>query len=128
MRFAAEVNAASPRPWAADRVPTLTEVVEMGALGGPAAVAAPAATAAVDVSVRPPVMSDVVARVLAELRPRIAFGQLDEHLRAALAPAIARAADALAAEAREAFAATLHALVREAVERALERPLEHGPQ
>lgn len=121
-----------PEVWpAADRVPTLTEVVELDS-GFPAtqvpfdepglgfvdaeehlqvqpAQPAPLATA-----------TALSAEVLFELEQRIG-SVLEARLREALAPALARAADALIQDARQELAQTLRALVDESVTRALER-------
>lgn len=120
-------------PWvAADRVPTLTEVVELDSVfpatqvpyeetgldlpdpllhaPGPAAVAPGAAALGAELS----------AQVLFELEQRIG-SVLESRLREALAPALARAADSLIREARQELAQTLKDLVDESVIRALER-------
>jgi len=92
------------------RLPTLTEVVELGVADPPAASAeatAPDAGALVDA-------------VLAELAPRIDM-LLESRLRERLAPALARAADGLIRDARDGLTTTLRELVDEAVARALKR-------
>lgn len=152
------------RPVAADRVPTLTEVVELlgldpgdaapasregeavppaddtppaetpAATGSPAEVPASPAEAlppeplpAADATPTPapaaaaPLDADaLVARVMAELGPRIDL-MLEARLREALAPALARAADLLIRETRGPLDETLKQLVHEAVTRALQR-------
>lgn len=113
---------------AADRLPTLTEVVELGqqataaiAFGAlPPATGAPAAVAA-DVDPGPlPGARELSGAVLAELLPRIEM-LLEARLREALAPALARAADGLIRDTREQLAGTLQALVQEAVNKLLEQ-------
>ena len=93
-------------PPAADRLPTLTEVVDMA---------------------RPPAEPDpnldpqrVVTDVLSELAPRIEL-LLEARLRETLAPALARAADVLIRESRVALNQALRELVEEAVARAVTR-------
>ena len=88
-------------PPAADRLPTLTEVVDM---------ARPAERDA----------AHLVDEVLAELAPRIDL-LLESRLREALAPALARAADVLIRDARQPLNQTLRELVEEAVARAMTR-------
>lgn len=92
-----------------DRVPTLTEVVELA----PDSVLQATAP-------RAPDAAQLVALVLAELAPRI-DALLEARLRDALAPALARAADTLIRDTRDGLAQTLHALVNEAVGRVLGR-------
>ncbi len=120
-------------PASVDRLPTLTEVVQ---LGGPELVSSPAeADADSGVAAEPPtpVLPEpvpelapapdthaLVNEVLSELAPRIDM-LLQVRLREALAPALARAADGLIRDAREGLATTLHELVDEAVARALKR-------
>ncbi len=109
---------------AADRVPTLTEVVELGQEPGaddadvgsshaPQPQAAPAVEPLPDIE-------ELSAAVLADLRPRIE-SLFEARLREALAPALARAADGLIRDTREQLAATLQALVREAAAKVLEQ-------
>ena len=91
-------------PPAADRLPTLTEVVDMA---------------------RPPAEPEldpqrVVTDVLSELAPRIEI-LLEARLRDALAPALARAAELLIRDSRVALNQTLRELVEEAVVRAITR-------
>lgn len=62
----------------------------------------------------------VVALALAELQPRLDM-LLESRLRAALAPALARAAEGLIDEARGSLGTVLHELVQDAVQRALQR-------
>lgn len=108
----------SAGPVHADRLPTLTEVVELGA-----ACPAPQAESAFGPWQPAPLVFDsawLVQQVLSEIAPH-----LDEHferrLRAALAPAVARAVGGLLAEGRAALAAPLRELVEEAVARAMSR-------
>ena len=102
---------ADARPVAVDRVPMLTEVVELA-----------------DVAARPlqllatPVgaADELSAEVLFELEQRI-DSLFESRLREALAPALARAADGLIREARLELSGALRGLVEDAVTRALER-------
>jgi hypothetical protein len=88
-------------PPAADRLPTLTEVVDMAQAAEPDP-------------------QRLVTDVLSELAPRIEM-LLEARLREALAPALARAADVLIREARHTLNETLRELVEEAVARAIAR-------
>ncbi|MBU6258932.1 MAG: hypothetical protein KGL18_00010 [Burkholderiales bacterium] len=111
--------APAPEPASgAERYPTLTEVVELGPGHAPPAVV----PLLVDVAL--PGAGELVALVLAELQPRIDL-LFEARLREAVAPALARAADALVRDTRDELAATLRALVDEAVQQALRR--ERGP-
>jgi len=122
---------------AIDRVPTLTEVVELDSvfpatqvpldepgLGLPEA--APvhdtndSQSHTETASGTHTAASALSAEVLFELEQRIGT-VLEARLREALAPALARAADALIGEARQKLAQTLRDLVDESVTRALER-------
>ena len=96
---------------AADRVPTLTEVVEFvdGFARPLQRVTRPVGTA-----------HELSAEVLFELEQRI-DSLLESRLREALAPALARAADGLICEARLELSGALRGLVEDAVTRALER-------
>ena len=119
---------------ASDRVPTLTEVVELDSvfpatqvpadetgLDLPDALPAEALAAApLLVQVNAATAADLSAEVLFELEQRIG-SVLEGRLREALAPALARAADLLIREARQELAQTLRELVDESVTRALER-------
>ncbi len=130
-------------PHSVDRMPTLTEVLELaphaeaaesvesteasglvhdeaafpGAelAGGPALEpsAVPASEPALDTRL-------LVNEVLAELQPRIDM-LFESRLREALAPALARAAEGLIREARGELGSALHELVNDAVQRALQR-------
>ncbi len=130
-------EAAEEQAPSADRLPTLTEVVQLGApepLHAPLALAlAPALLPAPDEAqvstvaaepaplAAPHVDADALAaEVLSELAPRIDM-LLQARLREALAPALARAADGLIRDARDGLATTLRELVDEAVVRALKR-------
>ena len=100
------------RPFSADRLPTLTEVLELGrdaAVASGPSVPAPAV----------PVLDEawIVRRVLAELEPRVE-GLLVDRLRVALAPALARVADGLIREVRAELAIALRDLALEAVAQA----------
>jgi hypothetical protein len=102
---------------AADRLPTLTEVVELGQREGGAAleVEPPAAPSPID--------SDrLVARVCGELERHIDV-LFEARLREALAPALARAADGLIHDARHDLALAVRQLVEDAVARALQSHL-----
>jgi hypothetical protein len=136
------------RPAYADRLPTLTEVLELGRGDGDVEDAGPP-TAGVEA----PGWSDLVLAlpapeegiekagpgpsppatvtalpdaqtlvdlVLAELAPRL-DALFEARMREAVAPALARAADLLIRETRPELAATLHDLVAEAVARTLAR-------
>jgi hypothetical protein len=107
----------------ADRLPTLTEVLELGR-EGTADLSAPAVVSPAE-SVNPAASGDgngdAVAQVLALLEPRIG-ALLDTRLREALAPALARAADGLIRDVRAELAPTLRSLVEEAVAQALRQP------
>ena len=106
-----------------DRVPTLTEVLELdadfvladgladGLAGGQPLqrLARPAAAA-----------DELSAEVLFELEQRI-DSLFESRLREALAPALARAADGLIRDARHELSGALREMVEEAVTRALER-------
>lgn len=126
-----------PDAWpAADRVPTLTEVVELDSgfpatqvpfdepgLGFVDADATADRPAEEQQPVQPAPLATATAlsaEVLFELEQRIG-SVLEARLREALAPALARAADALIQDARQELAQTLRALVDESVTRALER-------
>lgn len=126
-------------PPGADRMPTLTEVLELDAphrvdeseepSGAPEAATAPQA-AEVPAPPQPlagpiavPDTAALVSEVLAELLPRIDM-LFESRLREALAPALARAAAGLIHDARGELGSTLHALVDDAVRRALQRRSE----
>lgn len=116
-------------------IPTLTEVVSWPAVVPP--VTAPAAVAPVAPAPAPvpepaptpippgPVPAPVVQainevqlqqRVLADIQKQVDL-MLDVRLREALAPALARATDALVRDARKELALTLRDIVAKAVER-----------
>jgi hypothetical protein len=130
-------------PHGADRVPTLTEVLEFDAppagaeaetaseaafeapvqappdasWGAPMADAAPA----IEAPGPPPVDTQaLVAEVLADLQPRLDM-RFEARLREALAPALARVAEGLIREARDELGSALQELVDDAVKRALQR-------
>ncbi len=115
-----------------DRLPTLTEVLELGREGASAFPAAgilplhgPAALVGGPVGglVGGPVGGavDLVGQVLALLEPRVG-ALLEARLREALAPALARAADGLIRDVRAELAPTLRSLVEEAVAQAQRAP------
>ena len=125
-----------------DRLPTLTEVLELGrdtpaaslmpdAAFAPHAIFVPHATAhagpeaATHWAADPAADTDLVAQVLALLEPRIG-ALLETRLREALAPALARAADGLMRDARLEVATTLRSVVEEAVAQA--QRLHRTPQ
>jgi len=123
--MAVALGATDERPASADRLPTLTEVVELGREGGepaPPAEAAMATPAAAAPTAQAAVFDEdrLVGLVLAELAPRIDL-LLESRLREALAPALARAADGLIRDARDELATTLRSLVEETVARSLDR-------
>jgi hypothetical protein len=115
------------RPKAPDRVPTLTEVVA-GAAASVApelpqrAVADPpqrVADRAPSAAMLSPIEEEqIVGQVLVELQRRI-DQMLEYRLREALAPALARAADALVVEARNDLARTLRDVLARAVAQAV---------
>jgi hypothetical protein len=113
------------RPLSADRVPTLTEVVE---LAPPASDLLEAGPVLLPELLTPaPALPDtqaLVTQVLAELAPRIDM-LFESRLREALAPALARAADGLIRDTRGDLSGTLRELVEEAVVRALQRRTGH---
>lgn len=93
------------------RVPTLTEVVDF---------TAPAPSAAESAIAPPPGAlafsgeAEWVARVLAQLQHQI-DASFEARLRDALAPLLARSAEALIREARAELTGTMHAMVTRAV-------------
>ena len=104
---------------AVDRVPTLTEVLN---LDGDLILATVRFDALPPQQAAPPVAAadELSAEVLFELEQRI-NSLFESRLREALAPALARAADGLIREARQELSAALRDLVEDAVTRALER-------
>ena len=135
---------------APDRLPTLTEVVELGPDLAPSSdfepPPPPAAPCASEASELPAALapadgdtaavgaqqpaapwaeptaldeSAMAARVLAMLQPRI-DALFEARLREAVAPALARAADALIRDAREELATAMREVVEEAVARAVQ--------
>lgn len=127
-------------PHSVDRMPTLTEVLELAphaeaaeSAQAPGFVGDEAASSSTDheavavpdlpaVPAGEPVFDTraLVNDVLAELQPRIDM-LFESRLREALAPALARAADGLIREARSELGSALHELVDDAVQRALQR-------
>ncbi|MDP2006238.1 MAG: hypothetical protein Q8K45_11235 [Rubrivivax sp.] len=113
----------------ADRVPTLTEVVELD-LPVPADESEPCDLAREGAATLTPEaalptapgidVEEVVAQVLGEMLPRIDM-LLESRLREALAPALARAADGLIRDTRNTLSVAVRDLVQEAVDRALQR-------
>lgn len=118
---------------APDRLPTLTEVVQLATDPWAAAAVAPAAPAApvpllVDaietpaaLPPAPPVLDEerVTQLVLAELEQRL-DSLFEARLRETLAPALARMADGLIRELRPELTQALHDMVHEAVLRTLQ--------
>ena len=107
------------RQVAVDRVPTLTEVLDIR----DDALLANGRFDALAQSPSAPVLAtadELSAEVLFELEQRI-DSLFESRLREALAPALARAADGLIREARVELSAALRDLVEDAVTRALER-------
>lgn len=125
-------------------IPTLTEVVSWPAVVPP--VTAPAAVAPVAAAPAPapvpepaptpippePVPAPVAQaineeqlrqRVLADIQKQVDL-MLEVRLREALAPALARATDALVRDARKELASTLRDIVAKAVEREIASPNE----
>ena len=116
-------------PHSADRMPTLTEVLEFEPPSEAAAARAvhdETEPVPADDAVAPAIESvsvgtqALVKEVLLELQPRIDM-LFQSRLREALAPALARAADGLIREARSELGSALHELVNDAVRRALQR-------
>jgi len=108
---------------AADRVPTLTEVVELDSVFPATQVPLDEAGLAPEnlaPSAMPPAAADLHAEVLFELEQRI-DAMLEARLREALAPALARAADGIIREARQELVLALRGLVDDAVAQALQR-------
>jgi len=101
----------SSLPPPSGRVPTLTEVV------GPGGDAAPPAASAV-----PPVPQEqeLVQRVLANVQRQIDL-MLEQRLREAVSPALARLTDALLRETRTELASALRDVVSRAVAQELSR-------
>lgn len=117
-----------PPPLSADRMPTLTEVVELDVpaaqepVSPPQGDALPPGAAALPSPGAAPTLDAqaLVGEALAELQPRIEM-LLESRLREALAPALARAAEGLIRDARDELGTALHELVEDAVKRALQR-------
>ena len=95
------------------RVPTLTEVVKTEPPVAPAGVE-PVAPAT------PSAEEQIVQRVLADVQRQVDL-MLEQRLREALAPALARLTDALLRETRRELASTLQDLVARAVAQELSR-------
>ena len=121
------------RALSADRMPTLTEVLELDdhSAAGPQAdvshnseefspAAAPPAPATSPATGPAFDTRGLVDEVLTELQPRIDM-LFESRLREALAPALSRAAEVLIREARAELGSALHELVDDAVKRALQR-------
>jgi len=121
------------RALSADRMPTLTEVLELDdhSAAGPQAdvshnseefspAAAPPAPATSPTTGPAFDTQGLVDEVLTELQPRIDM-LFESRLREALAPALSRAAEVLIREARAELGSALHELVDDAVKRALQR-------
>ena len=118
-----------PPSHAADRMPTLTEVLELEPQTGVEEAAEAAQDEAVPLRLDTPAalaaepvldIQALVSEVLVELQPRIDM-LFESRLRDALAPALARVAEGLIREARSEVAIALHELVADAVKRALQR-------
>jgi hypothetical protein len=127
--------ATDERPPSTDRLPTLTEVVELGGNAVPAfgdfdaGEAGPAAqpprdSVPADATAASPATefdrAALVEQVLQDLTPQIDL-LFEARVREAMAPALARAADGLIRQTREELATVLRGLVQEAVARSLER-------
>jgi hypothetical protein len=126
------------RPPVPQRVPTLTEVVEI-ARAAPAAVVSadalavsgsspsplpqPVAGHGHDMAGRPPASfneDQLIERVLADLQRQVEL-MLEYRMREVLAPALARVADALVRDARVELASTLRDMVARAVAQEMSR-------
>jgi hypothetical protein len=126
------------RPPAPQRVPTLTEVVEI-ARAAPAAVVSPDATneieqtPAVAPSITPqqeqaavvrhaamPTEDELIERVLGDLQRQVEL-MLEYRMREVLAPALARATESLVRDARIELASTLRDMVARAVAQEMTR-------
>jgi hypothetical protein len=112
---------------ATDRLPTLTEVVELGLQESapeplPAPEPAPPVAEADVADVADAAPEEAVARVLLADIERHIDALFERRLREALAPALARVADSLIREARQELAPAVRELVEEAVARAQQRP------
>ena len=108
------------RPGSPPRVPTLTEVIEVGVDSMlpadtvlPEGAEAPTAAASIDEAA-------LVQRVLADVQRQIDL-MLEYRLREALAPALARLSEALVHEVRDELASTLRDVVVKAVTQELSR-------
>jgi len=120
----------------AERLPTLTEVVELAQTHPPLlrddATATPVpATLPVDVQVDMPVPvpiteEQVINRVLTDLQIQIDL-MFESRLREVLAPLLERAAERLVRDARSELASTLHAAVALAVTKELDRHRTESP-
>jgi hypothetical protein len=122
---------ALPQP---DRLPTLTEVVQLATDPWAAAAfaastktdgnvetvekAGPVPAQAVEPAARPLDEDQITRQVLAALEQRL-DGLFEARLREALAPALARAADGLIRDLRPELTQALHDMVHDAVVRAL---------
>jgi len=117
------------RPLSADRMPTLTEVLELeehleavsqAELSHDSEQFPPAATLPTPATGPAFDTQGLVNEVLTELQPRIDM-LFESRLREALAPALSRAAEVLIRESRGELGSALHELVEDAVKRALQR-------
>ncbi len=101
-----------------DRVPKLTEVVDVSSTEGFSVAARLAANRA---AMAPEVSEDeLVARVLTDVQKQIDL-MLESRLREMLAPALTRLTDALVRESRAELASTLRDVVARAVAQELSR-------
>ena len=120
----------------AERLPTLTEVVELAQTHPPLlrddpTAALVLATLPLDVQVDMPVPvpiteEQVINRVLTDLQIQIDL-MFESRLREVLAPLLERAAERLVRDARSELASTLHAAVALAVTKELERHRTESP-
>ncbi len=99
-----------------ERLPKLTEVVDMPEQDSPAAVDSVAARLAANrAQLSPePTADELVQRILADVQRQVDM-LLETRVREALAPALARVTDALVREARAELASTLRDVVTRAV-------------
>jgi hypothetical protein len=103
------------------RVPTLTEVIDLPGAASTAEVAIAATTAVAEQPLADlPSENELTRQVLSEVQRQIDL-MLDFRVREALAPVLARVADGLVRDARNELASTLRDVVARAVAQELSR-------